>query len=106
MECGFLSVGGLRGFWSRGKLGVTKMLLVVYAIVSGLSYTHLVEQLGIYINKNTWSQYVKDVGIFCGEDLERNRRDPKNQYSNAQWDETAFGKRKYQRGRRVRKHGV
>ena len=29
-----------------------------------------------------------------------------NLYSNVQWDETVFGKRKYRRGRRVRKYGV
>ena len=37
---------------------------------------------------------------------ERNRRNPDNQYVNAQWDETAFGKRKYHRGRSVRNPGV
>ena len=89
-----------------GRIGVTKMLLLVFCIVSGISYTHLVQHLGIDINKNTWTRYVKDVGLVCGEDLERNRRNPENKYECAQWDETAFGKRKYERGRRIRKRGV
>ena len=105
-DCGFISVGGLRGFWSKGRLGITKMVLVVYAVVTGLSYSHLVKHIGVKINKNTWTRYVKDVGMVCAEQLERNRRDPENKYKLAQWDETAFGKRKYERGPRVRQRGV
>ena len=44
--------------------------------------------------------------MVCAEQLERNRRDPENKYKLAQWDETAFGKRKYERGSRVRQRGV
>ena len=44
--------------------------------------------------------------MVCGEALERNRRHPAEKYSLAQWDETAFGKRKYHRGSRVRNGGV
>ena len=58
------------------------------------------------INKNTWTSYVKYIGMVCGESLERVRRDPGEKYYWAQWDETAFGKRKYHRGSRVRNGGV
>ena len=46
------------------------------------------------------------MGLVCGEFLERDSRDPNNRYSNAQIDETAFGQRKYKKGKRVRKHGI
>ena len=44
--------------------------------------------------------------MVCGESLERNRRNPANKFTNAQIDETAFGKRKWEKGRRQRKAGV
>ena len=44
--------------------------------------------------------------MVCAEALENNRCDLNKQYWNAQWDETAFGKRKYHRGARRRKTGV
>ena len=58
------------------------------------------------VGRSAWTWYVQCVGLVVGEALERNRRDPAMKYSTAQYDETAFGKRKYQRGRRVRKCGV
>ena len=54
----------------------------------------------------SWTRYIKDVGLVCAEVMERDRRDPANQYSNAQADESAMGARKYWRGKRVRKLGV
>ena len=105
-DCGYISEGALRGFWSKGKLGLTKMVMVVFAIVSGLSLVQFRKQTGVKINKNTWTRYVKDVGMVCAEDLERNRRDPRRKFCNAQWDESAFGNRKYERGKRVRLCGV
>ena len=96
----------MRGFWSKGKLGITKLLAVVYTISAGMSRSGLVDMFGLKLSKNTWTKYVKDVGMVCSEALERNRRDPTKKYSNAQWDETAFGKRKYNRGSRRRKEGA
>ena len=102
--CNKISVGGHRGFWRMGKLGTVMMVNIVFSIIIGFSLSQL-EQF-VDINKNTWSSYIQYVGIVLGETLERNRRDPEHKYELAQWDETAFGKRKYQRGKRVRKSGV
>ena len=81
-----------------GKLSLVEMVIIVFAIVAGVSYLHLCWSFGIYINKNTWTGYVKDVGLVCAEQLERNRRDPDCKWSYAQWDEVTFGKKKYGRG--------
>ena len=86
-----------------GKLGIVKMVTVTFAAVSGLSYQQFVGIFGVNINKNTWTQYVNDVGMVCAEALERNRRNIDKRYKYAMWDETAFGKRKYHRGSRRRK---
>ena len=48
--------------------------------------------MGIKVLAGTWTSYVKDVGMILSEDLERERRDPANKYSLAQWDEVAMGK--------------
>ena len=93
-KCNFISKGGLRGFWRCGKLGLVKMVLIVFGIVTGMSYYQLVTNLGaIKISRRTWTRYIKLVGIVAGEHLERNRRDPSNKFGFAQIDETAFGKR-------------
>ena len=76
--CKVITRGGLSGFWRMGKLGIVKMVTVTFAAVSGLSYQHLVGMFGVKINKITWTQYVKDVGMVCAEALERNRRDIDN----------------------------
>ena len=102
--CKKISVGGHRGFWRMGKLPTVMMVNIVFSVVNGFSLSVL-EQV-IHINKNTWSSYIQYVGIVLRETLERNRRDPEQKYELAQWDETAFGKRKYERGKRVRKAGV
>ena len=65
--CNILTKGGQSGFWRMGKLGIVKMVMVTFAAVSGLSYKHLVELFGVQINKNTWTQYIKDVGMVCAE---------------------------------------
>ena len=75
--CNFISKGGLRGFWSKGRLGITRMVAVVFAIVNGLSLKVVRNILGIDLNKNTWTKYVKDVGMVVAEALEKNRRDPR-----------------------------
>ena len=72
-KCGDISVGGLRGFWRMGRLGVTKMVLITFTIISGLTYVNLVQHLGVDINKNTWTRYVKDVGLVCAEALEKSK---------------------------------
>ena len=104
--CKQISKGGCRGFWAKGKLGMVKMVMAVFSVVGGLSYKDVADSIGIDISKNTWTQWVKDEGMVCAEALERNRRDPGQRFEYAQWDETAFGKRKYRKGRRVRKYGV
>ena len=103
--CGSVSKGGLRGFWRQGRLGVTKMLLIVFTIVGGWSRKTL-KMCGVKVNKNTWTKYIKDVGMVCAESLEKNRRYVFKKYVNAQWDETAFDKRKYHRGSRRGKHSA
>ena len=51
------------------------------------------EGFWIKVSPGTWTSYVKDVGMVFSEELER--RDPANKYWLAQWDESAVGKRKY-----------
>ena len=53
--------------------------------------------------KNTWTRAIKDVGLVCGESLERNRRNPANKFTNAQIDETAFYKRKWEKAEESRR---
>ena len=99
-SCHFVSKGGCRGFWRMGHLGFTKMFAIVYAVVKGLSYQDLVEHIGIKVNKNTFTKYIRDVGLVVGEALERNRRTWGCHYRNGQSDEVAFGARKYERVRK------
>ena len=76
-----------------GRMPTAQMVLVVYCVIRGFSLEICNDN--IPINKNTWTSYVKYVGMDCGEALERNRQDPAEKYSLAQWDEMAFDKRKY-----------
>ena len=103
--CHFISKGGLRSFWAKGKMGMAKMMALVWGVVEGFSYQQM-SKIRIPCNKNTFTSFVKDIGNVCAEALERNRRDPDAKYLHAQADETAFGVRKYRKGRRVRKGGV
>ena len=103
--CHTISRGGFRSFWAKGHLGISKMMALVWGIVEGFSY-QLLTKIKIPCNKNTFTSFVKDVGLVCAEALERNRRDPNSRYLHAQADETAFGRRKYRKGKRVRKRGV
>ena len=57
-------------------------------------------------SKNTWTRYIKDVGMVCAEAMKRDRRNPANKYVNAQVDESTMEDRKCKRGKRVRKVGV
>ena len=92
-SCGFLSRGGRRGFWRFGRLPLSKTVAMVHLIVMGVPFKMAKIVNGLKINKNTWTKYIKDVGMVLGEDLERKRRDDNNRYALAQIDETAFGKR-------------
>ena len=91
--CGAISKGGRRGFRSKGRLPLGKTIAMVHLIVTGCSYKLANTVLGLKISKNTWTRYIKDIGMVAGESLERNRREERNQYTLAQIDETAFGKR-------------
>ena len=73
-------------------MGPAKMVALVFAITTGVSYRSLCE-VGIRVAKNTWTRYLKDVGMVLSEHLERERRDPENKYWYAQWDEVVMGKR-------------
>ena len=103
-SCHHISRGGLRGFFSNSRLGFVKTLLLMFAIVSGISRKNLKIMTGLHFNKNTYTKYILDVSQICAEALERNRRAEK--FLLAQIDETAFGKRKYHVGRRRRNAGA
>ena len=103
--CHSISRGGLRSFWAKGNLGISRMMALVWGVVEGFSY-QLLTKIRIPCNKNTFTSFVKDVGMVCAEALERNHRDPDCRYLHAQADETAFGRRKYRKGKLVRKPGV
>ena len=104
-NCHSISRGGFRSFWTKGRMGMAKMMALVWGVVEGFSYQQL-SKIPIPCNKNTFTSFVKDCGMVCAESLERNRTDPDCKYTHAQADETAFGVRKYRKGRRVRKAGV
>ena len=101
--CGFKSVGGRRGIWRFARISLVENLLLFYAISERWSYKALSEVFD-GINKNTWSVYVKTVGMILGEEKEIERRARK--YKIAQLDETAFGTRKHHRGKRPRLLGI
>ena len=82
------------------------MILISFSIVNGIPLKHLTDVHGLKVSENTWTACVKDTGMVCAEYNERNRRDTNQKYQYAQIDETAFGKRKYNRGSRRRKPGV
>ena len=87
-------VGGKRGIFARSKLGFLKLVMLVFCISTGISYAYLSKHIGgLEIDKNTWTSYVKKVGLIAGEFLECNRRSPEFKWSVGQWDETAFGRR-------------
>ena len=92
-DCGRISWGGKRGLFEKSKLGFVKIMLVIYCIATGQSYANLTQHIGFALNKNTWTKYVKMVGLLAGEFMEGNRRDPDFKWKYAQWDETAFGRR-------------
>ena len=72
------------------------MVLLVYSIAMGFPLKMIREIT--YISSRTYTAYVKYVGTVCSDRLERSRRDPEKKYEISQWDETAFGRRKYDRG--------
>ena len=43
--------------------------MAVFSVVGGLSYKDVADSIGIDISKNTWTQWVKDVGMVCAEAL-------------------------------------
>ena len=69
------------------------MIFVIYCIATGCSYAYATRHVGMSLGKNTWTVYVKLLGIIAGEFLESIRRDPDFKWNKAQFDETAFGRR-------------
>ena len=92
-DCGRISKGGKRGLFARSKLGFVKIMFVVFCISTGISFAYLKDHVGVALNKNTWTSFVKKIGLVAGEFMEGNRRDPDYKWSFTQFDETAFGRR-------------
>ena len=82
-----------RGIFAKSKLTFVKLVLVVFCISTGLSYAYFSKYYGVGCNKNTWSKYVKKIGLVAGEFMESNRRSPHFKWKLGQWDEIAFGRR-------------
>ena len=59
------------------------MMIVVCSISVEFSYKHVNEDIGATFNKNTWTRYIKKLGLVSAELLERVRRDPDNKWNNA-----------------------
>ena len=57
--------GGPKGYFRGGKNGVVEMVVLMFAVVSGISYPHLAP-MGINISKNTWTSYVKVYEFLSG----------------------------------------
>ena len=67
----------------------------MFAIIANITQGNrreVLEQLGIDLSKNTYTEYIKYVGIVCSEYNERQRRSTRK-WLNSQWDEVAFGGR-------------
>ena len=92
-DCGRISVGGKRGIFPKSKLSYVKLMLLVFCISTGQSFAYLIKNFGVEYNKNTWTSYVKKIGLIAGEFLECNRRCSDFKWQVGQWDETAFGRR-------------
>ena len=62
-------------------MGATKnkMLAVVFAITTGISYRNL-KAFGIKVSPNTWTGYVRDVGMLLSEEFERQCWDTANKF--------------------------
>ena len=85
-DCGRTSIGGKRGLFARSKLGFVKIVFVVFCISTGLSFAYMKDFVGVELNKNTWTSWVKKIGLVAGELMECNRRDPDFKWSLGQWD--------------------
>ena len=92
-DCGKVSVGGKRGIVARSKIGFVKLILIVFCIQTESSFAYLNKNSGFEFNKNTWTSYVKKIGLIAGEFLECIRRDSDFKWNIGQFDETAFGRR-------------
>ena len=68
--CHTVEKGGCRSFFSYGKLGLTKMVMLTFRIVVGIPYKML-SHFGLHVNKNTCTRYVKVIALVIGEKLER-----------------------------------
>ena len=68
--CHTVEKGGCRSFFSYGKLGLTKMVMLTFGIVVGIPYKML-SHFGLHVNKNTCTRYVKVIALVIGEKLER-----------------------------------
>ena len=55
--------GGLRGLFRGARIDIVKVVTVMFAIVNKVPFT-LLDLLGIAVNKNTWTLYVKVFHLF------------------------------------------
>ena len=97
------SKGGRRCFFLGQKTDFVRSMCMLYCIVNGHPYVHCKEFHNC--GKNVWTKYVRDVGLVVGEINEARFQHPVC-WDWGQFDEVAFGTRKYHRGKRVRKSGV
>ena len=92
-KCRQKSKGGRRGIWAKMKTGCVRSVLTVFYISTGMSYSYARRHNGLRLNKNTWTDYTKLIGLIAGEHNHSECTDPNNKWNYAQFDETAFGKR-------------
>ena len=84
---------GRRGIWAKMRTGCVRSVLVEFCISSGMSNAYATRHLGLTLNKNTWTDYTKLIGLISGEHNHSNRTGPANKWEYAQFDEIAFGRR-------------
>ena len=79
---------------------------LVWSIVEGHPYKFAKAGAAKGVSAQTWSLWVRSIGEVLAEANERSRREQHVSWSVSQWDEVAFGSRKYQKGKRVRHGGA
>ena len=91
---------------SRSNLSPVQAMGVVWSVVSGIPFKHAKNTAAKGVTKDCWSRWVRSIGEVLCEENEKCHRANTTAWKESQWDEVAFGTRKYQRGRRQRQSGV